>query len=356
MSSNKPPPTPTQELDRLLLPFLEANTAEEEEPLLTRLIDEHVSPVVKNILRLRLRSTSRDRNFFSEDFEEAYEEIQLHLLKRLRECKSDPDYSVASLRSYVATVAHNACDDYFRKKFPRRRNLKDSIRYCLTTDPNFALWQDENKGWMASLAFMDKPVTTDGPALPASELLEWLDKKLPETDLHRLDLPDLITTILETQRTAIELDELTGVIAKIRNIEDTPTASFDEEQHAFAERIPSSGASPATIAEHHEVLEQLWDEIKRLPRRHRVALLCNLRDQQGINVIMLFPVTRVASFEELANVLEISGSDFETLWGKLPLDDSSLAQYLGVTRQQVINLRRSARDRLLRRLNALNTR
>ena len=319
----------------LLLPFLEANTAEEEEPLLVQLLEEHVKPVVRNILRLRLYSSG---DFRTEDFEEAYEEIQLNLLKRLRGCKSQPDNSVTSLRKYVAMVAHNACDDYFRKKFPRRRNLKDSIRYCLTTDSNFVLWQDDDKGWLASLAFQN----TNGHALPV--------------DLRRLDLPDLITAILETQGAPIELDELTAVIAKLRDIEDVPTASLDEEGHALSERIASSEASPAALAEYHEVLKQLWDEIKQLPRRHRVALLCNLRDQQGVNVITLFPVTGVATFEELADVLELSVPEFETLWAQLPLDDASLAEFLGVTRQQVINLRRNARDRLRRRLDGLNTR
>ena len=319
----------------LLLPFLEANTAEEEEPLLVQLLEEHVKPVVRNILRLRLYSSG---DFRTEDFEEAYEEIQLNLLKRLRGCKSQPDNSVTSLRKYVAMVAHNACDDYFRKKFPRRRNLKDSIRYCLTTDSSFVLWQDDDKGWLASLAFQN----TNGHDLPV--------------DLRRLDLPDLITAILETQGAPIELDELTAVIAKLRDIEDVATASLDEEGHALSERIASSEASPAALAEYHEVLKQLWDEIKQLPRRHRVALLCNLRDQQGVNVITLFPVTGVATFEELADVLELSVPEFETLWAQLPLDDASLAEFLGVTRQQVINLRRNARDRLRRRLDGLNTR
>jgi hypothetical protein len=34
----------------------------------------------------------------------------------------------------------------------------------------------------------------------------------------------------------------------------------------------------------------------------------------------------------------------------LPLDDATIAGLLGLTRQQVINLRKSARERLARRL------
>jgi hypothetical protein len=38
------------------------------------------------------------------------------------------------------------------------------------------------------------------------------------------------------------------------------------------------------------------------------------------------------------------------LWKELPLDDLTIAGRLGATRQQVINLRKSARARLVRRL------
>jgi hypothetical protein len=41
---------------------------------------------------------------------------------------------------------------------------------------------------------------------------------------------------------------------------------------------------------------------------------------------------------------------FGELWNELPLEDTRIAVILRITRQQVINLRRSARDRLARRL------
>ena len=95
------------------------------------------------------------------------------------------------------------------------------------------------------------------------------------------------------------------------------------------------------------------DEICQLPRRQRVALLLNLRNPQGINIITLLPVTSIATFEQIAQTLEIPAGEFETLWADLPLDDLSIATYLGATRQQVINLRKTARERLLRRMSEL---
>jgi hypothetical protein len=43
------------------------------------------------------------------------------------------------------------------------------------------------------------------------------------------------------------------------------------------------------------------------------------------------------------------------VWNELPLEDAVIAERLGATRQQVINLRKCARARLSRRLAAANT-
>jgi hypothetical protein len=64
----------------------------------------------------------------------------------------------------------------------------------------------------------------------------------------------------------------------------------------------------------------------------------------------LFTVTGVANMRKIADVLEFQADTFAAMWNRLPLDDNAIAQYLGVTRQQVINLRKSSRDRLARRM------
>jgi len=55
---------------------------------------------------------------------------------------------------------------------------------------------------------------------------------------------------------------------------------------------------------------------------------------------------------ELAKMLEFTLEEFAVIWNQLPIDDLSLAARLGVTRQQVINLRLAARRRLARHLNS----
>jgi hypothetical protein len=81
-----------------------------------------------------------------------------------------------------------------------------------------------------------------------------------------------------------------------------------------------------------------------------VALLLNLREADGRGCLALFPGTGVASLRQIADALEFPAERFAELWPRLPLDDATIAGLLELTRQQVINLRKSARERLARRL------
>jgi hypothetical protein len=155
MNSSSKAAVQAPDVDVLLLPFLDATEEKEDEILLLQLLDENINPLVRQVLRYKLQSSfnQRERAFLHQDIEEAYYEIQLHVLKRLRKVKSDPDSrSVNNLRGYVVTTARNACDEYLRKKFPQRRKLNDKIRYCLTSNSDFALWENGGKEWLSGLA------------------------------------------------------------------------------------------------------------------------------------------------------------------------------------------------------------
>lgn len=332
----------------------------EEEVILAGLISEHVEPIVKQILRYKLqfyygRSDGKIRN---PDAEEVFNEIQLHLLKRLRELKKDSSNgSVGNLHSYVATAARHTCDEYLRHKYPRRRNLKDKIRYHLTTHDEFALWENGEHNWLAGLAAWNhqaKTAVSTHNSHWTPELQTFIQTKLQDTDVRHLKLDALMRAVFQAWGEPLELDSLTAVIAKLSGVEDYPEESIEDEGNGhLAQRLATAQAAPDTIAEYHQRLEKLWAEIRQLPRRQRVALLLNLRNPQRINVITLLPATNIATFEQIAETLEIPLEQFENLWANLPMDDASIAQMLGATRQQVINLRKNARDRLMRRMKAL---
>lgn len=338
--------TTATQTDELLLPFLAAGDETEEEAALMELVTAHVAPVVRRTLgrKLQFYASPGARRPAHPDAEEVYHDVQLQLLRRLRALKADPvGKPITNLLGYVAVVTSVACDEYLRRKYPRRRHLKDKLRYQLTTRAEFALWESAEGVWLAGLAGWA------GRAAPSLPDPAALAAKLGAADPHAQSTQELLHAVFAAAGAPLELDHLTALVARLWGVEDRPHESLDGGG-ALAGQLVNPQADQTTAAESRQLLERLWEEIGRLPRRQRVALLCNLRNPHGVNVIALLPATGVATVEEIAAVLEIPLAEFERLWAELPLDDLRLAAYLGATRQQIINLRRSARDRLARRL------
>jgi len=332
--------------DDLLHPFLMAGDEREEAAALTELIAAHVAPVVRSILghKLQFYWNQAAQKFSHPDVEEVFNDVHLRLLQRLRALKADPAGNpISNLRSYVAAVTRATCDEYLRRKYPQRRYLKDKLRYQLTTRAEFALWESAEGAWLAA------PAAWAGQT-PAALDREALVTKLGALDAHTQSTQELLRAIFHAAGVPLELEYLTALVAQLWGIEDRPHESFDESGNSLAEQLAGLQTDPAAVMESRQLLEKLWAEICQLPRRQRVALLCNLRNPHGVNVITLLPATGIASVEQIAAALEIPPAEFERLWAALPLDDLRLAEYLGATRQQVINLRRNARDRLARRL------
>jgi DNA-binding CsgD family transcriptional regulator len=112
----------------------------------------------------------------------------------------------------------------------------------------------------------------------------------------------------------------------------------------------SAPATQLASVESKDTLRLVWGEIRELPVRQRCALLLNLRDGEEGNAVALLVLSGAATLAEIARTLEMPVEELAALWSRLPLDDLTIAARLGLTRQQVINLRKSARARLARRL------
>jgi hypothetical protein len=139
-----------------------------------------------------------------------------------------------------------------------------------------------------------------------------------------------------------ELDDVTGLLASAWGIRDT-RLSLDAAGGRAA-----SAPDPATVLDCRRRLERLWAGIAELPPPQRAALLLHLRDDGGGPVLHLLPASGVASLRRIAEVLDLEPAELAGLWNRLPLGDSDIAPRLRVNRQQVINLRSAARQRLTR--------
>ena len=340
-------------MDNLLLTFIEESDEEKADLCLNRLIDEHAAPIVREILGSSLRFHFDVSGSSNQDAGDLFNDIVVNLVSRLRQIKHNPAQAgIADFRSYVASTAHNACKFYLRQKFPRRSRLKNRLRYLLSHDHDFTLWTTDT-GFLCGLAQWREQTTFAPPGLLEKirrDTGEWIrEVGLTSTGCSRGELTSLLKAIFQWCDMPVKLDHLVNVVADICRVKDLPDEALETLTNVAT---PVLGFE--TILELQRKLEMLWREICQLPRRQRIALLLNFRDSHGQELISLLPYTRVATIEEIAEALEIPLVEFLKLWNELPLEDLAIAKLLGVTRQQVINLRKCARERLERRISTLN--
>jgi RNA polymerase sigma factor (sigma-70 family) len=327
--------------------------------MLTELVAGHAAPLVRKIVghKLHVPSHNPPNSQLSEDAEDVCGEAVLRLVARLRELKDRArvERTINDFRGYVAAVAYHHCNEYLRRKYPRRHGLKNRLRYLLSRDAAFAIWEAGDRqllcgfeAWRAS-----QPL----PARDASVRLRDVESGAPLVfgDAGQVALPVLLKAVFERTGGPVELDALVDFVAALTGVRDEPARAQREDAEAEPEvadaRAPPS-ADVAAAAERQMYLARLWQEIKELPPRQRTALLLNLSDAHGRSYTELLALLGVASARQISDALEIPADEFAGIWNELPLDDRVIAERLGLTRQQVINLRKSARERLARRMKA----
>lgn len=336
-------------IDPLLEPLLPESGDERADELLTRLIDEHAGPVIKGVIRYKLHLNSH-RATQREEADDLYQEALLQLLSRLRQFRDEPGgYPIADLRGMAAVIAHRTCSGWMRRQFPERHALKNRLHYLLTRQRGFALWQGEGGRLLAGFAVWQGREKTTARLGELSEVEELTAHVRTLKGGRQQALADALAAIFKHLGGPVEFDELVGAAAALLGIRDQPLESLPEHQEAAAS-TPAAESDPAWQIEKRIFLQRLWEELQLLPPNQRAALLLNLKDAGGTGCITLFPATGVATLRQLADAVEMSADDFARLWNELPLEDARIAELLGLTRQQVINARKSGRERLARRL------
>ena len=340
-------------MDHLLLQFIEATDEEQADLWLVTLIDEHAVPIVKEILGSSLRfHLSNNSAASTQDANDLFNDVITNLLSRLRNIRSDRTQgAITDFRGYIAATAYNACNLYLRQKYPRRSRLKNRLRYLLSHDATFALWTNETSGLICGFAQW----RGKAPASPQrtfekirQDPIEWIQTVgLASVDIDRAQLSNLLNALFQSCG-SLRLDDLVNIVADICHEKDQPDESLDTMMQLAAPTLDFE-----IMLEQQYLLALLWKEVCELPLRQRLALLLNFKDARGQDLVSTLPYTRTATIEQIANAIDIPLEEFLRLWNKLPLDDATIAGLLGATRQQVINLRKCARERLERRMSAV---
>jgi DNA-directed RNA polymerase specialized sigma24 family protein len=350
------------QIDALLMPYLQAVDEEDSECLLGAIVSAYVEPVIRQVIgsKMQVRFDSQGRASHNPDAEDLYHETLVQLLARLKECKTNPlGNAIGNLRGYVAVISHHTCYEYLRLKYPQRYNLKNKLRYLLTHQSGMAMWENESGDLLSGFAMWREQTKARMRSNRLRQLLDdprtALQSALPQGDFQRARLSDLVATVFNHTNHPIELDDLVGIIAGLRGIKERTAqpATRNKDADPFA-HVAEPRTDVAVEVDQRLFLKWLWMEICQLPVRQRMALLLNLRDEQGGGIAALLPVTGIATMRQIAAALEMEAEEFARLWSRLPLDDASIAGLLGLARQQVINLRKCARERLARRMKGVD--
>ena len=340
----------TRGSDPLLAPYLASAGEERAREALAHVVEEHAGPIIRGVIRSRL-SGFRDAGG-GPDAEDIYNGAVAQLLTRLSGLR-DGAAPVSDLAAYAAVVAHNAFHAHLRQKFPRRWQLKNRLRYLLRNRPGLALWQSEDGQWLCGREGARSERGTRPAGLERLQALRDAPSALERCGLRGTDpgsapLAQLVPAVFESAGGTVEFDALVSVVADLQGVTDE---ALDADEGA-AQELKDEHADVGGALERQQFFARLWEEVCALPVRQRAALLLNLRDVQE-NVITLLPILGVASIRAISEALEIPYAEFLRLWNELPLEDAAVAERLGLTRQQVINLRKSARARLARRMRGL---
>ena len=325
-----------------LAAFLRADSDVAAQAALAAIFDTSIERLLTETVRRALVGSSRA----AADADDVISETRVRLIRRLWAIRSEGADPIDDFAAYVSTTATRTCYAHLRERFPARTRFRNQVRYSVMRHPDTTLASVDGVWVCRSRALRTAPAP--------GRLQQFLDTPAIFLSTHGIDrskpLPHLVAAVLSKLEAAIELDRLVDALAIVLGVVELRPVTQCGDADAVAERVPDPSPDRLRELSDREQLRALWEEVTALPVNQRIALLLNLRDPDGGAALHALPATGVATRAQLAELLGLAARDLDELWGELPLDDLKIAGRLGMTRQQVINLRKSARARLARRM------
>jgi DNA-directed RNA polymerase specialized sigma24 family protein len=351
-----------KDIDVLLHPYLLEENEERSRQILAQLFAERIDPVVRHIIGYRLSSQSAKMNggMPAQQINDLQSEVVVRLLTKLHDWKNgNIDHAIKDFLGYAAVIAHNTCSEISRRQNFQHSRLKDHIRYILNTQAEFALWQDDEIGWVGGFAIWRDQLSKLTVMTSSESSEKFVRSYLKAGKNHRKSMAERLALIFNTAGRPVLFTELINIVAElsgidIRNsINGLVTTDPDVLQEAHP---PTEKAGMEFEVEQRLYLQTLWREICKLPLPHRTALLLNLidRDSGDRGLIISLADLRIATIAEIAACLNLPPEEFAAIWVDLPWDDMKIALHLGTTKRKVMRLRLSARKLLAKRMKELS--
>lgn len=316
---------------------------------LAALYHERIEPRIKRYFASRLRVSLRanDDSRQNQDALDLCSEAKVLVLQKLRADDTAADGNeIRDIDAYVTSIAGNVFNQFLRRKYPRRYSLRNQLRYLLTHHRELAMWKVDDDQWFCGHAASVGSKDTRPIELNEIEVGR-LQAKISGSGARKLI--GYVTALFDLLDRAAAFDDLVRFTCDFLRIEEPTEVVEPVDLPEF--EISSGQATALSDVEDSELVRRVWHGVLSLPVSHRIALLMNYREDAGGDLLSMLPVMRVATVRQIAAELGFKAEDFARIWNELPWDDNRIAEHLRVTRQQVINLRQSARQMLRRSLN-----
>ena len=344
-------------MDPILQSFLNATDKTERERLRNEIILTYAIPQIRKVLRLKLGFYvgQSGTNPSTPNAEDLFNNIIIKLIQRLNHLASTPDKNtIDNFKQFAATVATNACHDYLKTKSPARARLKNNLRDLISRHQDFKIWKHKHSAALCGFAVWDGYSISPTSVERLKQFKEnpelFSEKIFGDTDPQSLTPGKIVANIFRWLNGPIELDSLVEIYARLTGTNIQPPVSIDQSD-AYLNRSLTDSAIPSDRRiENREKLILLWNEIKRLSPMQRDAVCLGVDDEERENILFLLVHEDIVTFPQLASDLGMSLKELLRLWKQLPMDRSSLADYLGTTRGKVSKLLCRARNNLKKRL------
>lgn len=346
------------DLDERLRPMVGADD-KQYEALLDEVVTKHAMPLIKRIISSKLKVYPGSSQFNlagGAEVDDLCQESVVNLISYLDSWKHESrEEAIKGLDEFVAKIALNVYNSHLRRKYPLRHSLKRRILYQLKTSTEFELWKEGNDKIAGFVSWKSISHTrSQSPDLAdlRRDVREFVAQRLSGQSPDNLPLNDLIRHLFNWIEQPFEIDMLVDVIARLQGVSDKPKSDDAGVAESNSGKGTPSEQKPPEISqiEQREDLRRIWKIILLLPVQQRKALLLNLKCRGGEGIVNALPLCEIASPEKIAQALEMKCEELEKLWDKLPLLDAQIGEMLGIQPQEVINLRKSARERLGRKI------
>ncbi len=275
--------------------------------------------------------------------------------------------AIVNLEAWAVSIAENRIADYLRARRPRHFSMRNRLRYFVRHLPQYAEAAASGgriAGPAAWIAGDRQPADSIDVAVLVHQPAQVPYNPPAGGDpdrMGRADWEELLAAIFRRLGKPVLLNDLAAIVCAMLRVEEAHLEPIGPELGGDAIDPPDPWPLLPGL-EAREVLRAVWSEIVQLLPRQRIALLLNMGDDGDPAI---FCESEIVTEADICRALGLTpeqwalamseaptgdGNRCAALLRMAPLADLMIARLLGATRDQVIGLRRKARERLARRI------